>query len=130
MNVFAPELEIVQKALPQRVCGVVWAVRGLSVLVESLPLPIGSLVSVEPIRGLTEPMLGEVVGFSQDRAVVMLFGQTAGISAGDRVVGLQISQTVGVSMQMLGLPTFLGAARILKDKKDSKIRCVLHHEKS
>jgi len=102
MSVFAPELEIVQKALPQRVCGVVWAVRGLTVLVESLPLPIGSLVSVEPIRGLTEAMFGEVVGFSQDRAVVMLFGQTAGVSAGDRVVGLQISQTVGVSVQMLG----------------------------
>ncbi len=102
MNVLAPELEIVRNSLPQKVCGVVWSVRGLSVLVESLPLPVGSLVRVEPVRGLGQSMLGEVVGFSQDRAVVMLYGQTAGVGAGDRVVGLQVSQTVGVSTQMLG----------------------------
>ncbi len=102
MSVFAPELEIVRKALPQRVCGVVAAVRGLTVMVESLPLPIGSLVSVEPCRGSTPGMLGEVVGFSSDRAVVMLFGQSMGISAGDRVIGEQVSQSVGVSRLMLG----------------------------
>ena len=102
MSLFAPELEIVRRALPQRVCGVVAAIRGLTVLVESLPLPIGSLVSVEPGRGGGASMLGEVVGFSSDQAVVMLFGQSMGLSAGDRVIGEQISQSVGVSRLMLG----------------------------
>ena len=102
MSVLAPEFEIVRRSLPQRVCGVVASLRGLTLLVESLPLPIGSLVSVEPVRGTAEPMLGEVVGFEGDRAVVMLFGQSMGISAGDRVVGEQISQSVGVSNRMLG----------------------------
>ncbi len=102
MSLFAPEMEIVRKALPQRVCGVVAALRGLTVLVESLPLPIGSLVSVESGRDSIATMFGEVVGFSSDQAVVMLFGQSMGISAGDRVVGEQILQSVGVSRLMLG----------------------------
>jgi len=102
VSVFAPELAIVRKALPQRVCGVVAAVRGLTVMVESLPLPIGSLVSVEPCRGSTPGMLGEVVGFSSDRAVVMLFGQSMGSSAGERVIGEQGAQSGGVSRLMLG----------------------------
>lgn len=102
MSLLAPEIEIATRALPQRVCGVVAALRGLTVLVESLPLPIGSLVSIEPGRGSTPAMLGEVVGFSSDQAVVMLFGQAMGISAGDRVVGEQIAQSVGVSRLMLG----------------------------
>ena len=102
MSLLAPEIELVGRALASRVCGVVAALRGLSVLVESLPLPIGSLVSVHPARGSSAATLGEVVGFSSDQAVVMLLGQTAGISAGDRVVGEQIAQTVGVSRRMLG----------------------------
>ncbi len=101
MSIFAPELAIVRDALPQRVCGVVSALRGLTVLVDSLPLPIGSLVRLESRRGETT-MLGEIVGFSSDQAVVMLFGQSAGLCGGDRVVGEQIAQTVGVSTRMLG----------------------------
>ncbi len=102
MSLLGAEIEIVRKALPQRVVGVVAALRGLTVLVESLPLPVGSLVSVEPVRGSVQPMLGEVVGFSADHAAVMLFGQATGISAGDRVVGEQTFQSVGVSPLMLG----------------------------
>lgn len=103
MSLFAPEIGIVSDALPQRVCGVVSAVRGLTVSVEALPLPIGSLVSIEPARhGTRAGTLGEIVGFNSDQAVVMLFGQAAGISAGDRVVGEQTAQTVGVSPRMLG----------------------------
>jgi flagellum-specific ATP synthase len=102
MSLLAPEIDLVRRALPQRVVGVVAAIRGLTVLVESLPLPVGSLVQVEPLRGGAAATLGEVVGFASDQAVVMLFGQTAGISAGDHVVGEQIAQNVGVSRLMLG----------------------------
>lgn len=102
MSLLAAEMQIVRKALPQRVVGVVTSLRGLTVLVDSLPLPVGSLVSLEPVRGVGEAMLGEVVGFSSDQAVVMLLGQTHGVSAGDRVVAEQIAQSVGVSPLMLG----------------------------
>jgi flagellum-specific ATP synthase len=102
VSVLAPELEVVRRALPQRVCGVVSSLRGLTLLVDSLPLPVGSLVSLEPGRGPGERMLGEVVGFNGDRAVVMLFGRSTGVSAGDRVVGEQVWQSVGVSGRMLG----------------------------
>jgi flagellum-specific ATP synthase len=102
VSLLAPELELVRRALPQRVCGVVSALRGLTVLVESLPLPIGSLVSILPRRGGEAPSLGEIVGFSSDQAVVMLFGHATGISAGDTVAGEQIAQHVGVSERMLG----------------------------
>lgn len=102
MSLLAPELEIVRRSLPQRVCGVASAVRGLTLMVEALPLPVGSLVSIEPRRSGEPGTLGEIVGFAGDQAVVMLFGHATGISAGDRVVGEQISQSVGVSEWMLG----------------------------
>lgn len=102
MSLFAPELNLVRDALPQKVCGVVSALRGLTLLVDSLPLPIGSLVSIEPKRGIGEPRLGEIVGFASDQAVVMLYGTSAGICGGDRAVGEQITQNVGVSTRMLG----------------------------
>jgi flagellum-specific ATP synthase len=72
------------------------------VLVDDLPIPIGSLVSVRP--GLHASILsyGEVVGFTREHAQVMLLGQTTGIRAGDRVIGEEVSQTAPVGRHLLG----------------------------
>jgi flagellum-specific ATP synthase len=47
-------------------------------------------------------VFGEIVGFTREQAVVMLLGQTNGIRPGDRVVGEEVRQTVGVGQSMLG----------------------------
>ena len=88
---------------PMRVVGVVSAVRGLSVHVESLPLPVGSLVRFEHDPGVVRaPLLGEVVGFGDGRAIVMLLGQTEGVREGDAVVGEEVTQSGAVGTRLLG----------------------------
>ena len=94
LNAQIRTLELVQ---PVRVSGRVSGVRGLMVLVEELPVPVGSLVSVG-----RDENLGEVVGFTRELANVMLLGQTEGIRAGDAVRCRQVAQTVPVGERLLG----------------------------
>jgi flagellum-specific ATP synthase len=84
-----------------RIRGTVAALRGLTVLVDDLPLPIGSLVIVGDGPG-SRSVRGEVVGFSREHAIVMLLGTTTGIRAGDAVTGDRAAQTVQVGDRMLG----------------------------
>ncbi|MFM9958280.1 MAG: FliI/YscN family ATPase [Phycisphaerales bacterium] len=79
--------------------GAVAALRGLTVLVDDLPVVTGALVVVDSSSG---PRTGEVVGFDGGRAVVMLLGQTAGVRAGDRVRLVGASPQVRVGASMLG----------------------------
>src|SRR5258708_6573480 len=95
-----------------RVEGVVAALRGLTVLVGELPLPVGSLVSIGGgARGDAQSSsLGEIVGFTREHAIVMLLRQTSGIRAGDVVVGLEVRQSARVGPGLLGR-TIDGMAR-------------------
>lgn len=82
---------------PVRVTGRAAALRGLTILADGLPLPVGSLVALGNERrdGSAVP-LGEVVGFLRDQAIVMTLGSSVGVRPGDAVVGLEVAQTVGV----------------------------------
>lgn len=118
MTVLEGAIRTVERLQPVRVTGRVSALRGLTVLVEDLPLPVGSLVGVQSTRRpdahggrLPDPLgghpaggetPGEIVGFTRDHAIVMLLGQTTGISVGDAVAGRQSGQTVGVGSGLLG----------------------------
>lgn len=113
MGLLAPEIESLAHQESIRFTGTVSAIRGLTVLVRDLPVPLGSQVSVRgrgewtPSHrgsdGLTHSLrLGEVVGFTRDHAVVMLLGQTTGIRVGDFVVGESSSQSVAVGPRLLG----------------------------
>lgn len=88
---------------PMCVAGVVTAVRGLCLHVENLPLPVGSLVEVKTHGARDgQPLQGEVVGFGEGRAIVMLLGQTEGVRIGDEVVGLEVTQNGAVGTRLLG----------------------------
>lgn len=115
MSVLSAPLQTTKKLQPMRIVGSVTALRGLTVLAEDLPLPVGSLIEIESPSSLSSAqaghvrvwdgsptILGEVVGFTKEQAVIMLLGQTTGIRVGDRVAGLQSAQTVAVGSQMLG----------------------------
>ncbi|MCC6283956.1 MAG: FliI/YscN family ATPase [Phycisphaerales bacterium] len=82
--------------------GRVSELRGLTLLVEDLPLPVGSLVEVGGRGPGDPPRPGEVVGFTRDRAIVMLLGQTHGIRPGDPVLAGDASASVAVGPSMLG----------------------------
>src|SRR5690606_17875811 len=115
------------RALAMGVSGVVVALRGLTLLVEHLPLPVGSLVRVETANGqkangkgggggiarsdlpfanlpfaISPGIPGEIVGFDAGRAIVMVMGSTEGIRPGDRVVGEQTSQAAPIGPGLLG----------------------------
>lgn len=107
MTVLAAAIESIETIQPFELCGTVAAVRGLTILVEDLPLPVGALVRFEPpgrraAGSSSEALRGEVVGFEGSRCIVMLFGHSAGIAPGMRVIGEQSAQTVAVGDTMLG----------------------------
>jgi len=99
MRALEAEIETVRQAQPMRISGRVSALRGLTILVEGLPIPVGSLVTIES-SGARMP--GEVVGFDGPITIVMTLGQTAGVRSGDPVRGEQPTPTVPVSERMLG----------------------------
>jgi flagellum-specific ATP synthase len=85
-----------------RLEGVVVALKGMTLLVDELPSPVGTLVEVVGPQGHGARKLGEVIGFSREHAVVMMLGQTIDIRPGDRVVAHQAAQVVPVGYGLLG----------------------------
>ena len=103
MSVLARELELAERVQTFGVTGRVSALRGLTVLVDHLPLPVGAVVRLGTRRA-GEPGAGEgeVVGFEGARALVMPLGSTVGLRAGDPVVGLTNEASVRVGERSLG----------------------------
>lgn len=95
----AEMLATLERTQPMELAGTVREVRGLTVLVDDLPLPVGATVAV---RGGEGERLGEVVGFANDQTIVMLMGSTTGIRRGAEVVGRQSAATGPVGDDLLG----------------------------
>jgi len=100
MSVLAPQIESIRRSSAIRFIGRVSAVRGMLLLVDELPLPIGALVNIDATGG--GESLGEVVGFGEGKTMVMMLGGTDGIRAHDKVAGQQAAQTTPVGERMLG----------------------------
>jgi flagellum-specific ATP synthase len=99
VTVLSPQIRTLSHIQSMKVSGRVAALKGLTLLVESLPLPTGSLVT---IHGGSERSRGEVVGFNSKHAIVMLLGRASGICVGDRVEGDQASQSAPIGSRLLG----------------------------
>lgn len=84
------------------IVGTVDAVRGLTVLVRRFRVPIGSMVRIGGDDPRREGVLGEVVGFDETRAIVMLLGGATGTSPGDRVHLERVSDSMMVGDALLG----------------------------
>lgn len=102
MSLFAAEIETARRLSTLVVEGRVAEVRGLTVHVDSMTLPVGSLVSFGGDGQGAERVLGEVVGFTSSHAVVMLLGASAGLRPGDLVRSEQTTPTGPVGDRMLG----------------------------
>ena len=72
MTTLANAISTVRRTQPLLVVGSVAALRGMSVLVESFPAPVGSIVSIHSGHGDQNIIPGEVVGFTREHAVIML----------------------------------------------------------
>jgi len=109
MTVLEGPIQTLHRMQSRELAGSVNSVRGLSVVVNDLPLPIGSLVRlVSPQQRLgsagsdDEVVRGEIVGFDAGRSIVMLLNASAGIAPGTKVIGEQSAQSVGVGPCLLG----------------------------
>jgi flagellum-specific ATP synthase len=99
VKLFADTIATLERTQPMALTGCVREVRGLTVLVDDLPLPVGAMVDVHGSQG---GRVGEVVGFSDEQTIVMLMGSTTGIRRGSMVAGRQSSATGPVGHDLLG----------------------------
>jgi flagellum-specific ATP synthase len=86
LSALAGPIQLLEQLESREIAGSVAAVRGLSLLVEDLPLPVGTLVRIQGGSRMGKPMRGEVVGFERDRSIVMLLNDSTGIQSGMEVV--------------------------------------------
>jgi flagellum-specific ATP synthase len=100
MRLLAGQLDAAEAAMPYRVVGQIQAIGGLTIEAKDLALPVGSLCRIESFGGRTT--VAEVIGFLQDRTLLMSLGATAGISRGDRVVNITAAPTLNCTPRMLG----------------------------
>ena len=99
MSLFSSYKQIVRHAQPMGVTGRVAGVRGLTVLVADLAVPIGSGCRILRRGGTVE---ARVIGFADDQTLIMPLGSTTGISRGDRVRCISGEQSLSVGWSMLG----------------------------
>jgi len=99
VSALAGEIETASGAWTLGVRGRVASLRGLTVLVDDLPLPAGALVRIGDGERAGE---GEVVGFDGSRAIVMPFGAVGGLRAGMPVENVASTSFVRVGARSLG----------------------------
>jgi flagellum-specific ATP synthase len=80
--------------------GRITQVVGLIAEGDSLGLGIGGICTIINNRG--REIKAEVVGFKQEKALFMPYGDIRGVSLGSRIIPVSSSPMVGVSDQMLG----------------------------
>ncbi len=85
---------------PFGVRGQVESVRGLTVRVADLPVPVDSSVDIVTEQGTV--VQGQVVGFEQKHAMVMALGPLHGIARGNEVHARSMSQRVACSRFLVG----------------------------
>ncbi|MCW8799823.1 MAG: flagellum-specific ATP synthase FliI, partial [Desulfobacter sp.] len=96
-SVYADAVENVRTVTPE---GRVSQVIGLIAEGDSLGLGVGGVCRIINDRGMA--VMAEVVGFRQEKALFMPFGEIRGISMGSRIVPVASSPMVPVGDDMLG----------------------------
>jgi len=104
VTLLATAFENLRNAAPLAVRGRVAAVRGLVVLVDELPLPVGSTVEMEADSGESglAAAAGEVIGFSREQTIVMMLGGLEGVRPGQTVLSVRTAPTASVGWGMIG----------------------------
>lgn len=102
MSLLTDQLGLIDDAVTIEAVGAVRDVRGLSARVASLPVPVGTQVTIATGRGRGLKVAGEVVGFEGVLAVVMALGPLTGVGPGDPVTAGQHAQQVRVGSSLLG----------------------------
>ena len=102
MSLLETAMDTLYELQPREIVGRVKSLRGLTVVVSQLRIPVGSIVRIETGGQCLSAIQGEVVGFEGVDSLVMLYGDAGGIAPGDPCVGERNSATVQVGRALLG----------------------------
>jgi flagellum-specific ATP synthase len=100
MAYLAAQFDAVDGSMPFRVVGQVRGISGMTIEASDLTLPLGSLCRIDSFGGRTSQ--AEVIGFRQDKTLLMPLTGTAGVARGDRIEGLSAAPRIWCSPQLLG----------------------------
>lgn len=100
MNAFAKEIELVDRICAPAMIGRVSDVAGLTVTVTGLPAATGTMCRLHLKSGAE--IAAQVVGFRDDRTVLMPLKDSLGVARGDEVVAEPGEARVGVCDALLG----------------------------
>jgi len=100
MGYLSAQVETIAGCMPFRVRGTVQGIAGLTLEASDLALPLGSLCTIRSFGGATSS--AEVIGFKQDRTLLMPLSSVAGVSRGDRIESVTSSPRIWCSRQLLG----------------------------
>jgi len=100
LKYLAPQLETVHGSMPFRVTGTVQSISGLTVEASGLALPLGSLCRISSFGGRTAA--AEVIGFRQNRTLLMPLSSIEGVTRGDRIDNTSSAPRIWCSQQLLG----------------------------
>jgi len=93
-------VELLPRITTTGLTGTVARLEGALVVVADLPAPVGATVEVS--RGAAPPLLGEVVAFRGNLALVFPWGDVAGVRYGQRVRLRRSLRSVRVGTELLG----------------------------
>jgi flagellum-specific ATP synthase len=100
MSLLSAQLEAVQATMPFRVVGQVLGISGLTIEAGELALPIGALCQIHSFGG--KKSKAEVIGFAQDKTLLMPLSPMSGVARGDRIENISASPRIWCSQQLLG----------------------------
>ena len=86
--------------MPFGVAGTVQGIAGMTIEASDLALPLGTLCRINSFGGRSST--AEVVGFRNDRTLLMSLTSPGGVARGDRIENLPAASRVSCSPQLLG----------------------------
>lgn len=88
------------RIIPYGISGRVRSIQGTTVVVDGLPVPVGSVVRIQ--RRSQSDLEGEVIGFDAGRTIVAPLDPLEGVSSGDTVELFQSFRSVRVCPELIG----------------------------
>src|SRR5688500_16474239 len=100
MSYLDAQLDAVDGSMPFKVVGQVQAISGMTLEASDLTLPLGSLCRISSFGGKTST--AEVIGFRDDRTLLMPLTSTAGVARGDHIENITSAPRIWCSDELLG----------------------------
>ena len=95
------QLDAIDSTMPIGVAGQVSAISGLTIEATDLPLPVGSLCRILAGGG-QKIVQAEVIGFADDRTLLMALNNVSGVSRGDRIESVSAHPRIWCGPGLLG----------------------------